>query len=207
MKRCIYCGQELGDSVKFCHACGAQQENRIPAQNAPVFNEPQQPYAAPQQPYVAPQQAPYPQQQYQQPYPPAQPYEAQQPYGQEPYYDPAPPYYPPVAPTNGKATASLVLGILSIVGIVLPIIPLSNFVMPLLAVIFGIIGRKECEVGHPKRGSATAGLVLGIIKLLLVLLFIVLLITAFGTITALLSDYPFMEEIFDAIEEVFDDLF
>ncbi len=201
MKRCINCGQTLDNSVKFCPACGAQQGEYDRPQNGPVYAEqgyggPGQPYAPPQQPYVE-----------QQPYPPAPQYEPQQQYyGQNPY-EPAPPYYPPVAPDNGKATAALVFGILSMAGIFFPVIPLSNFVMPLLAVIFGIIGRKECEEGHPKRSSATAGMVLGIIKLLIVVVFIILLITAFSTVVALLSNYPFMEEILDALEEVFGDLF
>ncbi|WP_147802637.1 DUF4190 domain-containing protein [Alkalicoccus halolimnae] len=62
---------------------------------------------------------------------------------------------------NGLATASLVLGI---VGLVIGLIPfLGWFLFPawILAIIFGIIGRKQ----NYKRGSATVGMVLGIVTL------------------------------------------
>jgi hypothetical protein len=60
--------------------------------------------------------------------------------------------------TNGMAVAALVLGILWGYG-----------VGSILAIIFGAIGRKQCdERGQGGRGLATAGLVLGIIGVVLV---------------------------------------
>jgi hypothetical protein len=64
--------------------------------------------------------------------------------------------------SNGLATASLVLGI---VGLVIGLIPfLGWFMFPvwILAIVFGIIGRKQSF----KRTSATVGMILGIITLI-----------------------------------------
>jgi hypothetical protein len=65
--------------------------------------------------------------------------------------------YPPTyrGPTNGFATASLVLGIVGMV--------LCTFVVPsVLAVIFGVIGvRTARQLGGAGKGKAIWGLVLG----------------------------------------------
>jgi hypothetical protein len=62
-------------------------------------------------------------------------------------------------PSNGMATASLVLGIL---GFLLPI-------LSILALIFGGIGISKANQGAPGKGLATAGLVLGIVGTLALL--------------------------------------
>lgn len=60
--------------------------------------------------------------------------------------------------TSGYAIASLVVGVLWIAGL-----------GSILAIVFGILGRRECDRGEATgRGMATAGLVIGVLGLLLV---------------------------------------
>lgn len=66
---------------------------------------------------------------------------------------------PTQQPTNGMATASLVLGIL---GFFLPI-------LSILALIFGGIGISKANQGATGKGLAIAGLVLGIVGTLVLL--------------------------------------
>lgn len=70
-----------------------------------------------------------------------------------------PAHVPIQAPTNGMATASLVLGIL---GFFLPI-------LSILALIFGGIGISNANQGATGKGLAITGLVLGIIGTLALL--------------------------------------
>lgn len=67
--------------------------------------------------------------------------------------------YPVVAPKNGQAVASLVLGIGSIVVFVGGLVTLAVIV---LAIVFGSIGIGKANKGFGGKGMATAGLVLGI---------------------------------------------
>ena len=97
----------------------------------------------PQQPY---QQQPYQQQPYQQPY---QQQAYQQPYQAQPMYvDNG---------ASGKATASLVLGILSLIicGLGLP--------LGIIGLVLGVQARNAMPEGTPDRGKATAGMVMSII--------------------------------------------
>ena len=65
--------------------------------------------------------------------------------------------------TNGKAIASLVLGIVGLTGL--------PFVCSILAVIFGRSARREiATTGEGGEGLATAGIVLGWVGIVLVLL-------------------------------------
>lgn len=199
MKQCVHCGREIEASLRYCPTCGGMQPE--PAQQQPPY-PPQPQYQQGQQP---PYQPPVYDQPYGQQYPGNGQYGDAQGYYNQPMYQQ--PYYPPVVQTNNKATASMVLGILGMVGTVLPIIPCSFFILPLVALILGAVARKECPEGHPKRGQATAGLALGLIKLLLSLLFVVILLLSFNTLAAALGDYPFMREFFDALEEIFGSAF
>ena len=64
--------------------------------------------------------------------------------------------------TNGKAIASLVLGIIGVTGI--------PFVASIIAIILGYIARREiAEHGEEGRGLATAGIILGWVGVVLVL--------------------------------------
>ena len=106
---CKNCGNVFGDHLTVCPACGAPvdtvSDQTTAAEAAPnyqpqpeVQQQPYQQQGFPQQPYQQqPYQQPYQQQAYQQPY-------QAQPYQQQPMYvDNG---------ASGKATASLVLGIL-----------------------------------------------------------------------------------------------
>lgn len=71
--------------------------------------------------------------------------------------------------TNGLATAALVLGI---IGAVVGLIPLTSpvaLVLGVLATVFGAIGRNKAAKNPevPNKGRATAGLVLGIVSIVL----------------------------------------
>jgi hypothetical protein len=70
---------------------------------------------------------------------------------------------------NSDAIVALVCGILSFVS------PLGIITAP-LAVYFGIAGRRRARRGAPYEGLATAGLVLGLVGLVLVALFFVFLV-------------------------------
>lgn len=67
----------------------------------------------------------------------------------------------PMAPQNGMGTASLILGILGLLGC-------CSFIFSILAIVFGVQGRKRAAAGQATNGGmATAGMVLGIIGLLI----------------------------------------
>ena len=88
---------------------------------------------------------------------------------------------PNAAPQNGMGTAALVLGIIGLV-----LCGGFTIILPLLATVFGAIGRKKADQGLANnRGSATAGLVMGIIGLVIGLSWLVL--AFIGAVTA-----PFM---------------
>ena len=155
-----------------------QQSVQQPVQK-PVQQPVQQPYQQPvQQPYQQPVQQPYQQpyqQTYQQPYQQTYQQTYQQPY-QQTYQQPSPGVtqqyyqYTPVNPaivvqqntSDGFAVASLIC---SIVGIVSCCTIIPSF----LAVIFGAISKAKNDGTRPT-GMSTAGLVLGIIGILLNLL-------------------------------------
>ena len=145
----------------------------------PVQQPYQQPYQQPvQQPYQQPVQQPYQQpyqQTYQQPYQQTYQQTYQQPF-QQPYQQPSPGVtqqyyqYTPVNPaivvqqntSDGFAVASLIC---SIVGLVSCCTIIPSF----LAVIFGAVSKAKNDGTRPT-GMSTAGLVLGIIGILLNLL-------------------------------------
>ena len=71
--------------------------------------------------------------------------------------------------TSGKATASLVLGILA----VLLFVVWASFIFGPLAIVFGVMGRNETRMNPMKGGygMATAGMVCGIIGIALTVVF------------------------------------
>ncbi|MEU6960943.1 DUF4190 domain-containing protein [Streptomyces chrestomyceticus] len=108
------------------------------------------PYGSPQPPYgpAGPGGAPYPG---------GRP-EQQMPPGYQPYWAPA-------GPNNGYGTAALVLGI---VGATLCFTMVVGFLLGVLAIVFGVLGRAKVSRGEADNGgSALAGLVLGGVALLL----------------------------------------
>jgi uncharacterized membrane protein len=85
------------------------------------------------------------------------------------WYQPGPP-----SPQNGLGTAAMVLGIISLVLFWTIIV---GVICGALAVIFGAIGRGRAKRGEAtNRGSATAGLVTGIIAILASVVFIAALV-------------------------------
>ncbi|MDK1344222.1 DUF4190 domain-containing protein [Streptomyces sp. 378] len=93
----------------------------------------------------------------------------------------------PMAPQNGMGVAAMVLGIIScalfcLYGVV-------SLVTGILAVVFGIKGRKRAEAGvATNHGQAQAGLIMGIIGIILGVTVIVLI--AVGITAAINSDDP-----------------
>src|SRR3954467_8934699 len=86
-----------------------------------------------------------------------------------PYADQGSPYGQPLttAPRNGAGTAALVLGILALLG---SFTVFGGIVLGIVAIVLGVIGRRRAARGEAtNRGSATAGLVLGIIGAVLAL--------------------------------------
>lgn len=84
----------------------------------------------------------------------------------------------PKLPTNGKATASLVLGILGLA--------ILYVIGPILALVFGHMAKNEIEASNGTQGgagAATAGIVMGWIGIGLAVLYLVIVLI-FG-VTAL----------------------
>ena len=129
MKTCYSCGSQMPDEAVACSVCGA-------------------PLQADQMP-----QQPYQQQDFQQPY-------AQQPYQQMGYQQPyQQQMYAGNNAPNGKAIASLVLGIMSI----LTSSVFIGFVLGIVGCVLGVKARNEIPEGAPGRGLATGGLVCSIV--------------------------------------------
>lgn len=91
--------------------------------------------------------------------------------------------YPPQAPPpqypqqphpqqkNGLAVTAMVLGIIAVPGICLPI---ANWILAILAIIFGGVGLRKSNQGAPGKGMAIAGLVLGVIMLAILVVLTIL---------------------------------
>ncbi len=127
------------------------------------------PYPGPQAPYPAPPQG-YPAQYPAQPYPPQQ-------YAQQPYGQPAYGYHRPEHP---KATTALVLGLVAVVGAV-AFAGLTLVVSP-FAWAVGAKARREIRASGGYYGgesNATAGMVLGIVGTILLILGILAVIAFF----------------------------
>lgn len=92
-------------------------------------------------------------------------------------YPPAPGSYGGPPPRNGMGIAALILGLVSIVG---AFVAGLGIIPGVLAIIFGGVGYRRSTRGEAtNRGIAIAGIVTGIIGVLLAILAIVLLITVF----------------------------
>ncbi|MEU1479305.1 DUF4190 domain-containing protein [Streptomyces sp. NPDC005760] len=92
---------------------------------------------------------------------------------------------PPMPPQNGMGVAAMVLGILSCA--LFCMYGILSLVLGVLAIVFGIKGRKRAERGEAtNHGQARAGFIMGIIGTILGIAVIVLL--AIGITAALNSD-------------------
>lgn len=137
-------------------------DNRYPTDGYPTEGYPSEAPAYPQTASYPP--AGYP--------PPAygQPGHVQGPYGQPAFVQPGYGGHP--APRNGVGTAALVLGI---IGVVLSWTVYAGFILGVLAICFGSVGLARAKRGEAtNRGSAMAGLVLGIVAVALLAVLIVI---------------------------------
>lgn len=130
MQHCPGCGQEIPSGLAFCPNCGMPQGQRMPNVNE----------APPRQPPLPP------------------------PMGQIPPMQQAPPpgmYNPwqqPVLPeSNGKSVAGMVLGILSLMAWILPLV---GYPISITGLVLSIKGKQET-----RGGIAKAGFVMSIIGL------------------------------------------
>ncbi|BCB04201.1 DUF4190 domain-containing protein [Bacillus sp. KH172YL63] len=81
--------------------------------------------------------------------------------------------------TNGKATAAMILGILSIVSI---IIPIASLILGVTGLILGILGRKEIKRFQQEgRKMALAGIICSVIGILLPIILTVLTFMAYSS--------------------------
>ncbi len=79
---------------------------------------------------------------------------------------------------KGKAIAGLVLGI---VGVIFSWVPILNFILGILALIFSGLSLSKKE---PGRGMAIAGLILGIVTLVISVILVIIAIAVVGTLGA-----------------------
>lgn len=148
----------------------APPPNPPAAPSPPVYGQPQQqpPYA--QNPYL--QQPPYP----------------QQPYGAPPfsgYGAPVPGYT--YAQSHGRATTSMVLGIVALVGIVAT--PFCCITLPAMfcgpfAIWTGATAKRDIDrnpAAYNNRGQAVAGFIMGIVASVLAVLIILVILLVIGT--------------------------
>ena len=118
----------------------------------------------PEDPYTAPQASMSP--------PPAQTMPAPPQYG-------APGMGYPVQARNGLGIAALTLGIIGAVSGIIPLLFWLAGILGILATVFGMIGRGRAKRGEAtNKGQATAGLVLGIISLVLAVVGFAIIVTA-----------------------------
>lgn len=93
------------------------------------------------------------------------------PYGQPAYGEPGPgqgSYGGPAQRRNGLGTAALVLGVLGLLSVITLVTFPIGIVLALLAVVLGIIGRRRVKRGEATNGGAAlAGLILGVLSLLI----------------------------------------
>jgi hypothetical protein len=95
-------------------------------------------------------------------------------YGQGPGYG-----APPARPRNGFGIAALVLGLLALV---LSVTIIGGIIFGLLALIFGLLGRARAKRGEAtNRGLSVAGVVLGIIGLLIAIGLVVYVVSIFNS--------------------------
>ncbi|MGQ9475392.1 MAG: DUF4190 domain-containing protein [Actinomycetota bacterium] len=149
MKTCARCGRENHEESAFCAYCGGSFTSESEALESGPSSAPPGP--------GSPQEGAYT------PEPP--PFERASAYPQQPYrpgIPQQPPYYPATLKNNGKAIASLVLGIVGLF--------FCPFICSLLAIVLGYSARKEIAASAGLEGGeglATAGLVMGCIGLVI----------------------------------------
>ena len=142
MKICTQCGQNLPDETAFCSNCGGSNFEPVADQQQASQQPNQQSYYQPPVQQPGNQQSGY-----------------QQPYQQ------AGASYQENNPAKGKATASLVLGIIGLVACWFGWGALLAIALAVVGMILGINARKEIPKGQPGHSLATAGMICSIIAL------------------------------------------
>jgi hypothetical protein len=99
----------------------------------------------------------------------------------EPIYAAAPPTPPTKSVKGGIATASLVLGILALVGAFIPFI---NYVSGLLAIVGAVLGLVALIHKNRRRGTALAGLIISIVAAILSLILAITYTVGFASSVA-----------------------
>ena len=101
-------------------------------------------------------------------------------------YPQAPGYMMPMQPSNGMGTTGLVLGIIGLVCSLTFFLWFFGVILGILAIVFGAVGRGKANRGEAtNKGSATAGLICGIVAtVILPLLGILLFAGVMGGIGA-----------------------
>jgi Domain of unknown function (DUF4190) len=86
---------------------------------------------------------------------------------------------PYAAKGNGMAVASFVTGLLGLVLSIIPILFYAGIVLDVVGIVLGAIGRSRAkEPGVPHRGLATAGLVMGVVGIIVFITWIALIVVA-----------------------------
>lgn len=86
--------------------------------------------------------------------------------------------------SKGMSIAALVCGILGIVGCFIPVVRNFNFVLAILAIVFGAKAMKTAKENQEPTGMAVAGLVLGIIGVVMGVLSVLCVVCALGMVGA-----------------------
>lgn len=165
---CESCGSFIPDGEAACKYCGAQARQAV----QPVVQPVTQQVARPVQPVAQPAPA---RTQYSQPYQqPVQPV-YQQPVYQQPAYQRQMYQQPLREPTriNGAATVGLIFGILTLVFCWVPIL---NFILGLIGLIFSIVGLAKQNAGG--KGRAIAGLICTILGSFVTVYYIIVIVAA-----------------------------
>ncbi len=97
---------------------------------------------------------------------------------------------PAPVPSNGFAVAALVLGIIGAVFGLIPFTFWLAWILGVLAIVFGVIGRRRVdrEPAAGKQSMATAGLVLGIVAIALGIIGLIVLTTLINDVGSAIDD-------------------
>lgn len=85
--------------------------------------------------------------------------------------------------TAGQAmgTTALVLGIVAVIAAFIPCFGLISIVFGVLAIVLGAIGLSQAKKGNAPQAMPIAGLILGIVATLFVIIWMLVIVGTFGT--------------------------
>lgn len=86
--------------------------------------------------------------------------------------------------SNNISIAALICGILGLIGGWIPVVVYFTLVLSILAIVFGVKGRKMAQADGAPTGMATAGMVLGIISVAFSAVMIVCTVVCVGALAA-----------------------